>query len=219
MESTDLIKDGFIDLGDSSMGSHFREFEQKNFPFRTEEGIDFLSQHFLNNEEIRSLIGQFFGNNRCVFAHCLRYSSSPGHLGCFVRGNVGQSVLVVQLLSKGSELEYYSYSHTNPRAGSSTKMSGMATIGVDKNELDLKGCRARKKEFDTGALVVFDGRLCVEFKQGFAINVVFVTEDIVSRYHMPPMRLPYHLKAKVEDLQRRYPDIKLNFDFEPGTLQ
>jgi hypothetical protein len=79
-----LIEEGFVDLGDSSVGQHVCEFEQKEFPFYTEDGMDFLMQHILTNlvsktkhslatsnilQGIRSIVDWFFGHKGCVLIH------------------------------------------------------------------------------------------------------------------------------------------------------
>lgn len=49
IEKKALLQEGFIDLGDLKVGDHVWEFEQKQFPFYTEDGLDFLQQHILGN--------------------------------------------------------------------------------------------------------------------------------------------------------------------------
>ena len=44
-----LQDEGFVDIDDYTMGQHVWELEEKNFPFSTEDGMNFLWQHILNN--------------------------------------------------------------------------------------------------------------------------------------------------------------------------
>jgi hypothetical protein len=44
-----LLEEGFFDLRDPEVGGHVLEFEQKEFPFYTEDGMAFLKHHILDN--------------------------------------------------------------------------------------------------------------------------------------------------------------------------
>jgi hypothetical protein len=48
-----LLEEGFFDLGDPKVGADVSKFEQKEFPFYTEDGMDFLKQHILSNSVSR----------------------------------------------------------------------------------------------------------------------------------------------------------------------
>ena len=50
---TALIEEGFADLSDAQMGEHVRIFEEKGFPFYSEDGMDFLTEHVLGNSVSR----------------------------------------------------------------------------------------------------------------------------------------------------------------------
>jgi len=44
-----LLEQGFADMCDPEVGEHVWAFEQREFPFCTEVGMDFLMQHILCN--------------------------------------------------------------------------------------------------------------------------------------------------------------------------
>lgn len=48
-EKKALLEEGFADLNDPQVGEHVWVFEQKRFPFYTEDGMDFLTEHVLGN--------------------------------------------------------------------------------------------------------------------------------------------------------------------------
>ncbi|KAK0629982.1 hypothetical protein B0T17DRAFT_205849 [Bombardia bombarda] len=209
-----LLEEGFVDLRDPKVGEHVWEFERKEFPFHTEEGMDFLHQHILGNPGIRSIVEWFFGDKRCILAHCLRYGPLPGHIECFLTGgkDAGRRALMFHLLAKGSRVDYYAYSHLH---AFTTEKGGRSTHEMSRSALRDAGCEVRHKDFTIGGSVILDARLGLEIGAGYAITVVFVTEDLVAG--LPKMSLPNlpGLKEKVAGMQSK--KIGLNFVFEGST--
>jgi hypothetical protein len=46
---TSILKDGVFLLKDSMIGRRVYEFDRKNFPFQTEEGLDFVRESILDD--------------------------------------------------------------------------------------------------------------------------------------------------------------------------
>jgi hypothetical protein len=67
--------------------------------------------------------------------------------------------------------------------------------------------------------VVLDARLGREILEGYAITAIFMTEDLVSRFKLPPMLLPSRplLKDKVAEMQGQCRTVRLNFEFKDST--
>ena len=66
--------------------------------------------------------------------------------------------------------------------------------------------------------VILDARLGREILEGYAITVIFMTEELLARSKVPKMLLPNlpGLKEKVADMQSE--KIRLNFEFEDSTM-
>ncbi|KJZ68229.1 hypothetical protein HIM_12380 [Hirsutella minnesotensis 3608] len=208
-----LLDEGFVDLGDQDVGEHVWEFEQREFPFYTEDGMDFLLQHILRKSAIRSLVSWFFGDKRCVLAHCLRYGAWPGHIESFLGGrDAGRGALMVHLLAKRSTVDYYAKSHLHVFPA---EKGARLTRELSQSALLEAGCEARGKNLSLGGSVILDARLGCEIREGYAITIIFMSEDLVARFRPPPMRLRNlpGLKTKVAAMQELSQNIGLNFVF------
>lgn len=67
--------------------------------------------------------------------------------------------------------------------------------------------------------VILDARIGREILEGYAITAIFMTEDLVSRFKLPPMPLPSWplLKDKVSEMQEKCGAVRLNFEFKAST--
>jgi hypothetical protein len=212
-----LLEEGFVDLCDTKVGEHVWEFEQKEFPFYTEDGMDFIMRHILGNPVIRSIVEWFFGDKGCVLAHCLRYGALPGHIESFLGGrDAGRDALVVHLLAKSSQVDYYAKSHLHVFPA---EKGARFTREPPRSALQEAGCEAHNKNFNIGGSVILDARLSREIWGGYAITAIFVTEALVTRFKLPQMTLPNlpGLRNKVADMQEQSKNIRLNFAFEGST--
>ncbi|KAI8663479.1 hypothetical protein NCS57_00949000 [Fusarium keratoplasticum] len=205
-----LRDEGFVDLRDLKVGQHIWEFEQKGFPFFTKDGLDFLQQRVLGNPDIRSIVEWFFEDKRCILAHCLRWGALPGHIECFLAGgrDAGRRVLMVQLLAKGSRVDYYASSHLKSLP---TENGPRSTHELSPAALQQEGCKVHDGNFSAGGLVILDARLGRETRAGYAITVTFMIEDLVTG--LPKMVLPNlpGLKEKVAEMESE--KIGVNFAF------
>ncbi|RSL60292.1 hypothetical protein CEP53_005473 [Fusarium sp. AF-6] len=205
-----LLNEGFVDLRDLKVGQHIWEFEQKGFPFFTKDGLDFLQQRVLGNPDIRSIVEWFFEDKRCILAHCLRWGASPGHIESFLAGgeDAGRRALMVQLLAKGSRVDYYACSHLKALP---TEKGPRSTHELSPDALREEGCEVRDGNFSAGGLVIVDARLGREIKAGYSITVTFMTEDLATG--LPKMALPnlVALREKVAEMESQ--KIGVNFTF------
>lgn len=94
---------------------------------------------------------------RCLLGHWLRYEEYPNHIECFRRGGpkAGRKVFVVQVWSRGSEVDYYAGSHDHELV---TTRSLRSLYEIPSSELARVRCVADKKKFEDGALYVPDPR-------------------------------------------------------------
>ncbi|SCV61233.1 uncharacterized protein FFFS_15802 [Fusarium fujikuroi] len=193
IEKEALLLEGFVDLGDPEVGEHVWNFEQDEFPFYTEAGLHLLQKHILGNPGVRPIVEWFFGGNRCILVHCLRYGALPGKIECFLTGGreAGQRVLMVYLLSRGSRVNFYAYSHL--QAFPTTK-GRRSTHELPPPVLQKAGCEVREKNFHAGGSVIVDARLGREICAGYTITVVFMTEELAAGLRtnrsFPPGRAP-----------------------------
>lgn len=65
--------------------------------------------------------------------------------------------------------------------------------------------------------MILDARLGREICKGYAITVIFMTEELLARFKIPKMPLPNlpGLKDKVADMESAR--VRLNFEFEDST--
>lgn len=100
-------------------------------------------------QSIRSIVEWFFGGNRCILAHCLRYGALPGHIECFLTGGqqAGRRILMVHLLAKGSCVDFYAYSHLH---AFSAKKGDRSTHELSRTMLRRAGCEVREKNYSVG---------------------------------------------------------------------
>lgn len=63
--------------------------------------------------------------------------------------------------------------------------------------------------------VILDARLGCEIRKGYAITVILMTEDLISRVRPPPMQLRDlpSLRTRVDTMRDQCPRIRLNFAF------
>jgi hypothetical protein len=150
-------EEGFVDLMDLEVGEHILEFEQKGFPF-TSAVQRILSNQVSNAKSylatadlvqvIRSIAQWFFGNERCVLVHCLRYGPYPGHIETFLGGrDAGRRGLTVHLLAKGSEVDYYAKSHLHVFAAQN---GARKTRELSRSAVEAAGCEVYKISSDNG---------------------------------------------------------------------
>ncbi|EXK77665.1 hypothetical protein FOQG_17628 [Fusarium oxysporum f. sp. raphani 54005] len=211
LEKEALLREGFVDLDDQEVGEDVWKFEQDEFPFHTQASLDLLQKHILDNSRVRPIVEWFFGGNRCVLAHYLRYGPLPGKIECFQTGvqEKDRRALMIYLLAKGSRVNFYAYSHLRafPTIG-----GRRLTYELAPDALQEAGCQVHEKNFSVGGSVIVDARLGREISAGYAITVGFMTEELVAK--MRPMVLPNDagLKEKVSGMQSE--KIGLNFAFQ-----
>ncbi|KAI1496548.1 hypothetical protein F5X99DRAFT_422024 [Biscogniauxia marginata] len=211
-----LHDQGFLEWKVVEVGDDISELERKGFPFWTEEGLDFCKKHVLYEAHVRPILESIF-ERRCVLVHWLRYTAKPGRIICFRGGGPKalQPRFMVHLLAKGSQVVYYGGSHLVELPMKETEYLFYETLKSDLDQACLKG---KVLEFEHGGLVLFDARINLEIKQGFAITFVFATEDVLAKW--PPMTLPNlpALQRKVyEELESK--KVGVNFAFGRSTTK
>ncbi|KAK7994228.1 hypothetical protein PG991_015816 [Apiospora marii] len=146
-----------------------------------------------------------------------RYGALPGHIESFLGGrDAGRHALMVDLISKGSHVDYYAQSHLHVF---SAEQGARLTRESSRSALHEAGCEVVNKSFPRGGSVALDARLSREICGGYAITVIFMTEDLVARFMLPPMPLPNlpGLKEKVAEMQKKTENIRLNFVFNDSA--
>ncbi|CAG9949751.1 unnamed protein product [Clonostachys rosea f. rosea IK726] len=204
-----LYNEGFLALEDPSVGEAVSELERNGFPFWSEEGLDFVARHIINEPYIRNTLRSWF-KERCVLVHCLRYQAYPGVDICFRRGGprAGRRRFMIHLLPKQARAGYYSGSHLHELP---TEETEYLFYKVSHEAIEEQGLQAKVVNFEHGGRVMIDARLSLELKECYIISFVFATEDVVAKW--PPMYLPNLpiLKEKVDKMET--PDIGVNFAF------
>jgi len=204
---TTLLEQGFLDWRNKAIGDSIQGMEEMGFKFLSEYGLDLCEQHILNTD-ILSIVESFFGGETCILAHCLRYIEYPGHILCFRKGGplAGRRVLGIQLLARGSRIDYYSGSHHHHLPTINGKRF---LYEISKSSMDEVGCPCEEKEFPDGGLTIFDARIGFELKEGYAITFEFATADIIETRHQIILPNLPKLVQKVEDMRRSL--VNLNF--------
>ena len=100
-------------------------------------------------QRIQSMVVSSLGP--CRFGHWLRYENHVGHIECFRKGGptAGRRVLVVQVWSKGSEVDYFVGSHRHKLEAVNGKRS---LHEVERSELERYNCKPEEKVFESGAM-------------------------------------------------------------------
>lgn len=100
---------------------------------------------------MRCIIKRFFDGEVCVLAHWLRYKAYPGHVTCFRKGGprAGRRRLLVQLLSKGTQVGYWRFSHQHDLP---TTDGARLLHELSESTLIEAGCERKEKGFPNGGL-------------------------------------------------------------------
>ncbi|PNY23835.1 Uncharacterized protein TCAP_06223 [Tolypocladium capitatum] len=204
-----LLENGVLDLDDSTIGACVWEYEQKGFPYATDDGLDFCKELVVSNKRVQSILKLYFGNARCYLYHWLRWKADPA-IECFLKGGseAGRVALLIHLLPKGSRLRYSPGSHLHDLP---TEEYERSSYKVEECALEKAGLSVENEMFEDGGIVIRDARLCVSITEGYAITFGFATEDLVAG--KPKMLLPNlnALKRKVAEMES--PGIGVNFAF------
>ncbi|KAJ4188632.1 hypothetical protein NW759_016814 [Fusarium solani] len=65
----DLLRDGFVDLEDATVGDVVLKMKTKRFPFLTSLGLEYCRQHIFEDDRIRAIVESSLGE--CRLGHWL----------------------------------------------------------------------------------------------------------------------------------------------------
>ena len=144
----------------------------------------------------------------------------------------GRRAVIVHLLAKKSEVNYFSKSHLYVFPA---EKGARLTRELSRSALEEAGCEVFHKVFETGGVyvsmpsrifqdqhvltsyrVILDARLGREIREGYAITAIFTSEELVARFELPQMLLPDSpgLRKKITEMQEQSQNIRLNFTFK-----
>ncbi|KAL5426046.1 hypothetical protein PMIN06_012975 [Paraphaeosphaeria minitans] len=139
-----ILEEGIFLLEDPEIGRRVHEFDENKFPFQTEECLDFIEKNILNDTRIRETVK--FCVDRPGLGFLKALGPNPYHVFCFnsttgSKEGIDQTsskkddanLLVVQLLSPGSEMVYYKASHQYPLK---VKPASIGLLEVQKESLE-----------------------------------------------------------------------------------
>lgn len=209
-----IQNDGVLVVQDSEVGNRLPKLD---FHFTTPEGLEFIAQHSVDNQEIRSIITSILIRPYLAFVKV--YSNQlPSDYAFFWHSVPSRQPwsLVVQLWSPGSTIVVYEGSHRlaigNYIDREVSRRKGL--LAVRKQHLESLGFSGKEVRMEQGGFSLADSRLGFGILEGFGIHIGFLSEELVEREgekRPGKLRLEFssELADKLEELEGR--GLKVNY--------